>query len=189
MLEELRGGWRLEGGVEEAAALAVVAAHAWAEADGSLGDASRAAKGAIVVVEAVEQPGAHHAVITLLVSVDSELRRIAVPVHVGPDGAAIAGAPWSLPAPTMRVEPVEGTAIWDAELIGAARRALTAVGIDGDRLRALEVTDGWPFIARLEDATEGDPWLRWHVDRFVVTGLPLRAAKDGRETDDAERGG
>jgi hypothetical protein len=84
---------------------------------------------------------------------------------------------------------VVGTAVADPELIASARRALDAVGLPGDRLVALEATDGWPFIARLAPATGiGDPWLRWHLDRFVVTGLPLhRGAEEDR--DSGARGG
>jgi hypothetical protein len=178
VLEELRGGWRVESGVEEAAALAVLAAHAWAAEHGVERQGPGGDGGAIVTVEAVERPGALHGVVTLLVAGDTRLHRIAVPVRFSPDGPALAGAPWSLPAPSLRAEPLVGVAIGDAELIEAARAALVRIGIDGARLVALEVTDGWPFIARLEDATGGHPWLRWHVDRFVVTGLPLDAVRE-----------
>ena len=178
VLEEMRGGWRLESGVEEAVALAVIAAHQWA-ATGLAGGAGGTTGGPIVVVEAVEHPGGHHAVITLLVASGAELRRIAVPVTLGARAPAIAGAAWSLPDPTLRLERLEGAAIGDPDLIDAARLALARLGIAGDRLRALEATDGWPFIARLKDDADGHPWLRWHVDRFVVTGLPLNAVRDG----------
>jgi hypothetical protein len=181
LLEELRGGWRLESGVEEAAALAVVAAHTWAVTSGAAHASSGPSGGAIVTVEAIDRPGAHHAVVTLLVAAPAaatyDLHRIAVPVLLDADGPTIAGAPWALPAPTMRTSSVAGGAIGDVELIAAARRALEDVGIPGERLVALEVTDGWPFIARLEDDAGGHPWLRWHVDRFVVAGLPLDAAR------------
>ena len=179
VLEEMRGGWRIEGGVEEAAALAVIAAHEWAQSKGLSGSARGTTRGTIVVIEAVERPGPHHAVVTLLVSTGTEHHRIAVPTSLGTEGATVAGAPWTLPMPPLRNEPLQGTAIGDPELLTAARHALRHVGIDGDRLRALEATDGWPFIARLEDDTDGHPWLRWHVDRFVVTGLPLNAVRDG----------
>jgi hypothetical protein len=185
LLEEFRGGWRVEGGNEEAAALAVIAAHAWADVrrrpsgtstvsgDGS----ATGVTGVIVAIEAVERPGAHHAVVTALVAPDGaagQLHRIAVPLTMGPLGPSLAGEPWSLPGPVSQaLLPVAGIPIADAELIASARRALDAVGLPGDRLVALEATDGWPFIARLDDASEAHPWLRWHLDRFVIAGLPL----------------
>ncbi len=189
MLEELRGGWRVEGGAEEAAALGVIAAHAWADArsgrtavsDGGaapgtgLGAGSEERAGAIVTVEAVERPGALHAVVTLLVADARGLHRIAVPIVFAAEGPAIAGEPWRLPAPVATVPDVVGDAVGDPELLAAARSALETIGIPGGRLLALEATDGWPFIARLDDGTGGHPWLRWHLDRFVVAGLPLRS--------------
>jgi len=182
LLEEFRGGWRVEGGAEEAAALAAIAAHAWADAErlrsGSAalaGDAG--AVGAIVAVEAVERPGPSHAVVTVLVApdgADGPLHRIAVPIAIGEQGSSLAGEPWRLPAPTLGLTPVTGRRVTDPALIASARLALDAVGLPGDRLVALEATDGWPFIARLDDEAGVHPWLRWHLDRFVVTGLPLR---------------
>jgi hypothetical protein len=188
LLEEHRGGWRVEGGNEEAAALAVIAAHAWADLQRrppgtppSSGDGRTT--GVIVAVEAVERPGAHHAVVTVLVAPDGTagtLRRIAIPVVMGPDGASLAGPPWSLPGPATAVLPVVGMPIEDPELIASARRALDAVGLPGERLVTLEATDGWPFIARLDDGTEAHPWLRWHLDRFVIAGLPLSRTEGTR---------
>lgn len=191
MVEEFRGGWRVEAGAEEAAALAVITAHAWADARSAPPSATEFAvgtdvgagpstgvrmngSGAIVAIEAVERPGALYAVVTLLVAIGPDTHRIAVPVSFGPDGPAVAGPPWPLPAPSATARTLTGTPIGDPELIDAARRALEMVGIPGGRLVSLEATDGWPFIARLDDATEGHPWLRWHLDRFVVSGLPLR---------------
>jgi hypothetical protein len=178
VLEELRGGWRVESGVEEAAALAVLAAHGWAVEHGVERRTPGGEGGAIVTVEAVERPGALHGVVTLLVAGDARLHRIAVPVRFTPDGPALAGRPWSLPAPSLDDEPLAGEPVGDTVLIEAARNALVQVGIAGERLVALEATDGWPFIARLEDDADGHPWLRWHLDRFVVTGLPLDAVRE-----------
>ena len=189
MLEELRGGWRVEGGAEEAAALGVIAAHAWADARSGrtavsdagavsgtgLGARSEERAGAIVTVEAVERPGALHAVVTLLVADGRGLHRIAVPIVFAAEGPAVAGEPWRLPAPVVTEPDVVGDAVDDPELLAAARSALETIGIPGGRLLALEATDGWPFIARLDDEMDGDPWLRWHLDRFVVSGLPLRS--------------
>ena len=193
VVEELRGGWRVGSGVEEAAALAVVAAHGWAVArsavapsDGREGadrtmgadgvTATGARTGTVVTVEAVERPGPLHAVVTLLTSHDGLLARVAVPVLMGPAGPTLAGDPWPLPAPTTLPEALSGTPVGDEVLVAAARRALDAIGIDGARMTALEATEGWPFIARLEDDSDGHPWLRWHLDRFVVAGLPLDAS-------------
>lgn len=189
-LEEVRGGWRMEAGVEEAMALASVSGHLWARshltAQGGSVDAAP-----VVVVEAVERPGTDDVVVTLLIAplahadrstgaATSELIRLGVPVRLGPEGAALAGAPWRLPAPRLGLLPQElqGSAVVDTLLLDAARHALERVGIDGRRLTALEATDGWPFIARLDDTAQGTghPWLRWHVDRFVVAGLPLHIA-------------
>lgn len=191
VLEELRGGWRVEGGAEEAAALGVMAAHAWADArsgrtavsdegtaqgaGSSAGAGAGTRAGAIVAVEAVERPGALHAVVTLLVADGRGLHRIAVPVMFAAEGAAIAGEPWRLPAPIATVPDTTGDAVTDPELLEAARRALETIGVPGTRLLALEATDGWPFIARLDDEADGHPWLRWHLDRFVISGLPLRS--------------
>jgi len=195
MLEELRGGWRIQGGIEEAAALAVVAGHAWAESTArsgpqgarrtsgvgdeggaSMDTAATGVTGTVVTVEAVERPGALHAVVTLLVAADGALHRLAVPVLLDADGPSLAGPAWTLPAPDAAPRTVIGMPIGDIVLLEAARSALETVGIDGERLVALEATDGWPFIARLDDDTTGHPWLRWHLDRFVVAGLPLDAA-------------
>jgi hypothetical protein len=175
VVEEFRGGWRVEGGAEEAAAIAVIAAHAWADTrvERSSGSTTTSGTGVVVAVEAVERPGALHAVVTLLVTSDEDLHRIAVPIRFGADGPSVAGTPWSLPAPTGAVSEVRGVAVSDPELLEAARRALEAVGVPGARLVGLEATDGWPFIARLDDDADGSPWLRWHLDRFVVSGIPL----------------
>ena len=170
VVEELRGPWRIEPGIEEAVALAVVAAHRWAT-EAVAGAEARGGGGVIVTVEAVERPGAHHAVVTLLIAVPDGLHRIAQPVRLDTHSPALAGPPWRLPAPELRVIAIEGIAIGDAELVAAAERALTRAGLAGERLSSLEATDGWPFIARLDDTD--DVWLRWHVDRFVVPGLPL----------------
>jgi len=187
LLEEYRGGWRVEGGNEEAAALAVIAAHAWADvrrrpSGTSPGGTDGRARGTIVAVEAVERPGAHHAVVTMLIAPDGAsgpLERIAIPIAMDRHGPSLAGSPWSLPAPAPAVTPVLGMPIDDPELMASARRALDAVGLPGGQLVALEATDGWPFIARL-DGTEAHPWLRWHLDRFVIAGLPLARTEDTR---------
>jgi hypothetical protein len=199
-LQEIRGGWRLEAGVEEAAALAVLAGHAWAHAlpvpDASTRGVppSPAGRGGpMVVVEAVERPGPFAAVVTLLVAPQGpaddlaalltagsdRLFRLAVPVLISSEGATLAGAPWTLPPPSPSFRPLDLTEVTDPDLVRSARRALETVGIAGERLMTLEATEGWPFIARLDDSTDGDPWLRWHLDRFVVAGIPLQRTNGG----------
>jgi hypothetical protein len=189
-IEELRGGWRVEAGVEEAMALASVAGQLWARSylTAQGGDVDAAP---VVVVEAVERPGADDVVVTLLIAplaipdgasgpTTPELLRLGIPVRLGADGAVLAGAPWRLPAPGGGLLPQElaGSPVVDTELLAAARRALELVGIDGRRLITLEATESWPFIARLDGTAQGTghPWLRWHVDRFVVAGVPLHTA-------------
>jgi hypothetical protein len=184
-LTEVRGGWRLEDGLETAAAVGVLVGRAWAAA------AAPAGVTPAVVLEAVEAPGPEAAVVTLLVAgvagvagvtgvADARVVRLAVPVLTGPEGVRPAGAPWVLPGPDLDPLPPLGRPLTDPALIAAARAALDRVGLDGASLSALEGTDGWPVLTRTADGGAG-PWLRWHLDRFVVTGLPLRSAA-GRET-------
>ena len=182
LLREVRGGWRVEPGVEEAAALALIVGHGWrsdrvaTEDDMGEEDTRR-----LVVIEAVEQPGYGAAVITLLiaprgVSLDGRttLHRVAVPIVIDLDGASLGGPPWELPPPAHEPRALAGAPVDDLELVASARRALDAAGHDGGSLVTLEATAGWPFIART--ATGAQLWLRWHVDGFVVTGLPLHGA-------------
>jgi len=180
LLREVRGGWRVEPGVEEAAALALIVGHAWrsdhaaSEDDMGEGDSRR-----LVIVEAIEQPGQGAAVITLLIAplgvrLGAPLHRVAIPVVIDADGASLGGTPWELPRPAHDQRPLAGVPVEDPELVASARRALDAVSHDGGSLIALEATAGWPFIARTSSGAQ--VWLRWHVDRFVVTGLPLHGA-------------
>lgn len=198
LLREVRGGWRLEPGVEEAAALALLVGHGWSPSGG--GGMGVVTQDRIVVLEAVEQPGAAAAVVTLLITSASRLdgawsagarteggdgrrtagaapvvvHRVAVPVLIGPQGATLGGEPWELPAPLLHGPALTGAAIDDPVLLDAARRALDAVGIDGRSLVSLEASAAWPFIARTAQGPH--PWLRWHLDHFVVSGLPLQQA-------------
>jgi hypothetical protein len=183
LLREVRGGWRVEPGVEEAAALALIVGHGW-QPDGVTGEdgMGEADPRRVVVLEAVEQPGQGAAVITLLiaprgVSAGAPVHRVAFPILIDVDGASLGGAPWELPPPAHERRPLDGVPVADPELVASARRALDAVGHDGGSLRSLDATAGWPFIART--STGAQLWLRWHVDGLVVTGLPLQSAAVG----------
>ena len=188
-VEELRGGWRVEAGAEEAAALGVIAVRDWLRAQVGEGQgAGMIGADVTVTLEAVERPGASAAVVTVLAVQGDAVERLAIPILFRDAGPVVAGTPWRLPPPSADVEPLVGTAIGDEVLLGAARDALERVGIPGTRLVQLEVTDGWPFIARLDDPTGGHPWLRWHLDRFVVTGLPLARAEERSWEHQGEKG-
>lgn len=170
---EVRGGWRLEDGLETAAAVGLLTATAWAAASVT-GDHAPT-----VVLEAVESPGPGAAIVTaLMVSVGERgpgTQRVVVPISVTRDGAVRAGTPWVLPGPALAPYRPEAVAVTDPGLVAAARRALDDVGIDGTSLETLEATEGWAYLTRLSGVGDG-PWLRWHLDRFVVTGVPLRTA-------------
>lgn len=175
-LVELRGGWRTGEDLGTAAAVALLAGAAHLATAAPRGPAPRLA------VEAVEQPGPDAAVVTLLVAPPGggaddagTTARLAVPVALGPGGVRVAGSPWSLPGPALTPDPPAGRPVRDEDLVAAARDALDRAGLDGTALTGLEATDGWPFLTRLADGADG-PWLRWHLDRFVVTGLPLHEA-------------
>jgi len=206
LIQELRGDWRIAAGSEEAAALAVLAAHAWArDIAAATPPTSRAdvPRGpAAISLEAVERPGPSAAVVTILIDLDGDLGaarraagidpgvvRLAFPIDLSAGVPGLAGTPWRLPSPGLEPHAIRTRPITDERLIASARRALDAVGLDGEAMVALEGTDGWPFIARLNDtasspggpAPAGDPWLRWHLDRFVVTGVPLQRAAGGHD--------
>lgn len=193
-LVEVRGGWRDGEDLGTAVALAVLVAGTHAAGDAA-GDAAGAGP---VAVEAVEQPGPGAAVVTLLVgpadaAPDGDgairTRRLAVPVRLGPEGVRVAGTPWWLPGPRLDAAVPAGRPLADPVLREAADAALAAAGspLAGTPFE-LEATDGWPFLVRPGDDGRPDAgadgeeggrpavWLRWHLDRFVVAGLPLQPA-------------
>jgi hypothetical protein len=204
-LTELRGAWRVTAGIEEAAALATVLARRHLERDddeqrpGPTGDA-RPVQVVDVAVEAIERPADDLAVVTVLAVVldpvgatddaalvptgahrRGRLVRLAVPLRVDAEGARSAGAPWTLPAPTLRDDPPAGRPLEDPAARAAARAALDAAGLGGAELVRLERTGSWPVLAHLTTSDGATTrsivvWLRWHLDRFVVAGMPLDRA-------------
>lgn len=211
-LTEVRGGWRLTGGTEEAAALGLLLARTHLAREAGVVD---------VALEAVERPAGDLAVVTVLALVvprtpapassgaddpalpgtrdDPEpiggrerLVRLAVPVAVDAGGARPAGTPWPLPAPDGGSAAPSGRPIEDPATLDAARAALTSAGLDGAALVRLERTASWPVLAHLTPSdgrtdTVRTVWLRWHLDRFVVAGVPLDRATD-RSSDPTREG-
>lgn len=198
-LTELGGGWRVEPGVEEAMALAVVAGRAWVTGVeptlrlGMIGPGRSGDYAEHLVVEAVEQPTREFTVVTLLAVVlrgdtaTPQVRRFAVPLATTPLGPRLAGRPWDLPPPEL--EPVElaREPIEDPAQQLDAQHALAAVGLGDRELVALHGTPGWPVIAELrtsstasadasEEADTDEVWLRRHLDGFVVAGTTLTTA-------------
>ena len=200
-LEELRGRWRVEPGLEEAASLAVMVARAaltgldpplaiegvTAAADGSYAEH--------LTVEAVEHTSASAATVTILALVledDGQLaasvRRLAVPIAMDTDGPRPAGPPWELPPPDLdAVEPDVAT-VDDADLHLAAAEALADAGLPDVEVVRLATAEGWPMVAHVRDP-EGDAdatvWLRRHLDGFVVAGTPLPDGDEDREPEAA----
>ncbi len=184
-LVEVRGGWRGPEDLGTAVALAVLTGGAHVRS------LAVDARPPLVAVEAVEQPGPDAAVVTLLVAPDpagpdaDRAVRLAVPILLGPGRVRVGGPPWRLPGPDLTPAPPTGRPITDPALLDAARAALSGAGLDATAMRGVEATDAWPFVALLTapdaphapDAPDArGPWLRWHLDRFVVTGLPLQTA-------------
>lgn len=189
---EVRGGWRVAAGAEEAVALAVVAGRAWLTgvepilelafdpeppSDGGYAEH--------LVVEAVEQPAADAIVVTLVAVVldvgggSPEVRRLAVPVAVTPDGPRLAGSPWDLPPPILDQVALPRETSTDPTDLDAARTALASAGLTDLDLVALHRTAGWPVIAEVVTAGTDrihEVWLRPHLEGFVVAGTTLAGA-------------
>lgn len=197
---ERRGRWRVEPGIEEAAALAVVVARAWLTglepvlAVDGVAPAEPDGYAEHLVVEAVEQPGTDAAVVTVVGIVlggddlEARVRRVAVPVSLRSDGPRIAGRPWELPAPSLEIDEPERRRIDDPDERLAASEALLAAGIGEHALVALHDTPGWPVIAEVQvdgSASTSSVWLRRHLDGFVVSGTTVSAVDE----DDADGDG
>lgn len=206
LVEELRATWRLTGGLEEAAALGVIVARRRALA----GRAPGTDDPVFAVLEAIERPAGDAVVVTVLVDVGpvgvaaggapapdaagmggppgagTQIVRVAVPLVVGDDGPQLAGEPWTLPAPRLAVLAPAATPLDDARLVASARLALVRAGLAPDEDPELGRTSSWPVIATATiDGRPHDVWLRWHLDRFVVAGLPLDRGSARTDTDAA----
>lgn len=183
----LSSAGRLTPGPGDAGALAVVAARAWLTDVGPRLDEGLAPLGEAeatylehVTVEAVDWPAPGAAVVSLLAVTldvedgayrDARVRRLAVPVRLDAQGAAIAGDPWWLPAPDLSTDTLRATeAVDDTDLLAAAAEALETAGVEGE-LTGLQRTAGWPWLASV-DAEGGSQlvWLRPHLGGFVVAG-------------------
>jgi hypothetical protein len=189
---EVRGGWRVAAGPEEAVALAVVAGRAWltgVEPVLELGfDPQPHPNGGYaehLVVESVEQPAADALVVTLVAVVldvgggSPEVRRLAVPLAATSDGPRLAGSPWELPPPVLDQVTLPRETSTDPADLDAARMALASAGLTDLDLVALHRTAGWPVIAEVTtgaaDRTH-EVWLRPHLEGFVVSGTTLAGA-------------
>ncbi len=190
-LEELRGRWRVGPGSEEAAALAIVIARAWLtglgprlELEAASPDPTSYAEH--LVVEAVEHPSPRTTVVTLLAVLLSdpedadaavEVRRLAVPLATGGGTPQPAGAPWSLPGPTLAQAEADLRPLDDPDAALAADTALAVAGLGELAVTELRTADGWPVVAHASDGEhEHTIWLRPHLDGFVVAGSTLAGA-------------
>lgn len=186
---EVRGLWRIEPGLEEAAALAMVVARAWLTGlapvltlDAVPPDRSGHGYAEHLVVEAVEQPAEGAAVVTIVAIVldgedlDPVVRRLAVPIALSAGGPRSAGAPWELPPPALDPVELAREPIDDPDLLLAAADALRLAGLTDHTLLELHRTNGWPVLATVDAPGGAAPtvvWLREHVGGFVVSGTTL----------------
>jgi hypothetical protein len=194
----LQGAWRATPGDGATAALATAIARAWLTGvrpvlriEGLEPPASTT-YAEHLVVEAIERPAAGAAVVTVLAVLldtddggaigDSRLARLAVPVVEDADGPHPGGAPWPLPGPGLSLRAPATVEVTDTAVRDRALEALHLAGYEGAELLTLEVGDGWPWVARFQPPDGTGPsmvWLRRHLERFVVTGLPLGPALGG----------
>lgn len=200
---EIRGRWRMEPGVEEAASLGLVVARAaltgiapvlaieGIEAAGSDRYAEH------LIVEAVEHTGSDAMTVTVLAIVlttgdelAAEVVRLAVPVTLDGDGAHPAGAPWQLPAPTLTPRPPELDPLDDPDTELRAAEALAAAGLEELELTSVLAAEHGPAVAVASSADGGQQtvWLRRHLDGFVVAGTPLTRGDGGSGVTDGAHG-
>ncbi|HSK25145.1 MAG TPA: hypothetical protein VK906_18305 [Egicoccus sp.] len=192
-------GWREYPGDGATGAVAAAVARAWLTgldpllAVEGISPDDHSSYAEHLTVEAIERPGPGAAVVTFSAVVleggeptAARLRRVAVPVDEHDHDPRPAGAPWELPGldltPALPVAADDlGTEHWPA-----AEAALRAAGFADAELRGLQRTTSWPVLAAIRTDTPDGPrdqvvWLRRHLDRFVVAGLPLSQALPTRE--------
>ena len=196
----VRGAWRLGPEDGDAAALAVAVARAWLtgiEPRSALVGISPVSDHTYVehlAVEAVERPAPDAAVVTLLAVLlerrdEGEphavrISRLSVPIAFVDDRVRPAGSPWWVRPPDLRPVQLPREQVRDPDLQLAALDALLDAGFEDTELLALESTPGWPWIATVTatapdgSATEGEVWLRQHLERFAVAGTALRPPGD-----------
>lgn len=199
VVETWQGGWRELPGDGATVAVAAAVARAWLTGlepvlevagvapDGDTGYAEH------LTVEAIERPGPGAAVVTFSAVVldgsepaAARLRRVAVPVDEREADPRPAGTPWEvegldLTPASPQVADELGGQHWPA-----AEAALRAAGFVDAELRGLQRTTAWPVLASIRTQTADGPrdqvvWLRRHLDRFVVAGLPLTQALPAEE--------
>lgn len=188
----LDGGARGAPTIDEVGAVAVVVGRAFAGGDGAPLDAGvdpSPGTGYVehLAVEAVDAPSPDLAVVTLLVVVlhaedgtyrRAELRRLAVPLAVGADGARPAGTPWWLPAPALDpAPPAELAPVDDPDLHLAVAEAVEAAGYRDVVVTAVARTGSWALVVEAEAAAPGAVvatthtlWLRQHLGGLLVAG-------------------
>ncbi len=142
-----------------------------------------------VVVEHVDHPAGDLAVVTVLAITlpvadagfgAPALVRVAVPVRMQPSATTIAGAPWLLPAPDLRVVPLvaqPNAGDDDLDLAADAAVALVRAGYRDVEIRDLAATDSWALLATAvaiapgtTTALEQTVLLRHELGGLVVAG-------------------
>ena len=191
----------------EAVGTAVVAARTWlgSRPPGPALEGLTAEPGAEdryvehLVVESVDHPARGAAVVTLRAIVlpvegdaygDAQQVRLAVPVSLDADGAALAGTPWRLPAARAALDAPSTTPVEDPDLLLAATDAVQLAGYRDVELAELQRTDGWAWVAHVDAVAPGDDevrrhaiWLRSDVGRLVVAGAPAPPPTDPTATE------
>ncbi|MBS3942129.1 MAG: hypothetical protein KG028_14310 [Actinobacteria bacterium] len=197
--ETWQGGWREFPGDGATVAVAAAVARAWLTglapvldvAGVTPDDATGYAEH--LTVEAIERPGPGAAVVTFSAVVldggdpaTARLRRVAVPVDERAVDPRPAGAPWELKGLDLTPTAPDVADELGDEHWPAAEAALRAGGFVDAELHGLQRTTAWPVLAAISTPTPDGPrhqvvWLRRHLDRFVVAGLPLTQALPAAE--------
>lgn len=194
VIETWQGGWREYPGDGATVAVAAAVARAWLtgldpvlEVAG-VRPADDAGYAEHLTVEAIERPGPGAAVVTFSAVVlegtdpaTARLRRVAVPVDERDVDPRPAGTPWEVAPLDLTAAPPAVADELGQEHWPAAEAALRTAGFVEAELRGLQRTTSWPVLASIRTETPAGPrdevvWLRRHLDRFVVAGLPLTQA-------------